>query len=361
MAWRRALGQSGDRSGFRPELDPRRRRISERRGVQSRRRGALCAHPPLLRPPDHRSRRRHAKGRRRGQPVQRLANGEPAGAHRRQVRRHRHFRHQQIRSRSAQRLYELGADRHRHLRLRLRRLGFYLRRRRRVVPGRLDGARRPIRSVGRAQRHRARPAFRAVPMGRRDRAPLRSMGPAGQGRGHRIFEPRPHGQLQRCHRARGGDRRRAADLGGAPIQEPRRLELQSRAADHRGPWPVRARRHRQRQYRALRIQRHRSHRGGRACACRKILGPARRHGGLGRRDQRHFRRAPGLSQCRRLGHPDRRRHAAASGAGTDRRGLLPIAGFVLQADAGLPVHRQPGLQRDRGPASVVAARMHAQF
>ena len=37
--------------------------------------------------------------------------------------------------------------------------------------------------------------------------------------------------------------------------------------------------------------------------------------------------------------------AAASGAGTDRRGLLPIAGFVLQADARLPVHPQPGLQQ----------------
>jgi len=50
----------------------------------------------------------------------------------------------------------------------------------RVVPGRLDRARRPIRSVGGAQRRRARPAFRAIPMGRRDRAPLRLMGPAGK-------------------------------------------------------------------------------------------------------------------------------------------------------------------------------------
>ena len=172
VAGRRALGQSGNRSGLWPELDARRRRIPERRGLQGRRRGALRAHPALLRPPDHRSRRRHAKGGWRGQPIQRLANGEPAGVHRRQVRRHRHFRHQQIRPRSAQRLHELGADRHRHLRLRRRRLGFYLRRRRRVVPGRLDRARRHIRSVGGAQRHRARPAFRAVPMGRRDRAPL---------------------------------------------------------------------------------------------------------------------------------------------------------------------------------------------
>ena len=117
----------------------------------------------------------------------------------------------------------------------------------------------------------------------------------------------------------------------------------------RGPRHVRPRRLRQRQYRAIRIQRYRSHRGGGSCARRKILGPARRYGGLGRRDQRHFRRAPGVFQCRRLGHPDRRRHAAASGAGTDHRGLLPAAGFVLQADAGLPVHRQPGLQQRSRP------------
>ena len=140
-----------------------------------------------------------------------------------------------------------------------------------------------------------------------------------------------------------------ANLGGAPIHQPRRLELQSRAADHRGSRPVRPRRHHQRQYRAVRIQRYRSHRGGGSCAGREILGPARRHGGLGRRDQRHFRRAPSLSQCRGARHPGRRRHAAASGAGTDRRGLLPIAGFVLQADPGLPVHRQPGLQQRSRP------------
>ena len=83
---------------------------------------------------------------------------------------------------------------------------------------------------------------------------------------HRIFEPRPHGQLQRCHRACGGNRRRAGNLGGAPIHQPRRRELQSRAANHLGPRRVRARRCRQRQHRAVRIQRHRSHRGGGSCA-----------------------------------------------------------------------------------------------
>ena len=75
----------------------------------------------------------------------------------RQIRRHRYLRHQQIRARSAQRFHELGADRHRHVRLRRRRLGLHLRRRGRMVSGRLDRARRPVRSVDRAQQRRTRP------------------------------------------------------------------------------------------------------------------------------------------------------------------------------------------------------------
>ena len=73
VAGRRALGRSGNRPGLWLEQHARRRRFPERRGVQGRRRGALCARAARLRPPDHRSRRRHAEGRRRGQPVQRLA------------------------------------------------------------------------------------------------------------------------------------------------------------------------------------------------------------------------------------------------------------------------------------------------
>ena len=72
---------------------------------------------------------------------------------------YRCLRHQQVRPRPTQRFPELGADRHRHLRLRRRRLGLHLRRRRRVVSGSLDAARRRLRPVHRAQQRRLDPTF----------------------------------------------------------------------------------------------------------------------------------------------------------------------------------------------------------
>ena len=71
--------------------------------------------------------------------------------------------------------------------------GYTLRRRRRVVPGQLDVARRVVRSLDHPQQPRTRSDIRGVPMGRRNRAPLRSVGTSRQDRGHRIPQPGPHG------------------------------------------------------------------------------------------------------------------------------------------------------------------------
>ena len=73
---------------------------------------------------------------------------------RRQVRHCRHLRHQQICQQPQDRLSELGADQRRHLRLCGRRLGLHLRRRRRVVSGLVDPARRRVRPLGDTRRRR---------------------------------------------------------------------------------------------------------------------------------------------------------------------------------------------------------------
>ena len=49
--------------------------------------------------------------------------------------------------------------------------------------------------------------LRAIPVGRRDRAALRALGAARQARGHRVSHARSDGQLRGRHRAGGGDRR----------------------------------------------------------------------------------------------------------------------------------------------------------
>ena len=95
------------------------------------------------------------------------------------------------------------------------------------------------------------PTFRAIPMGRRDRATLRALGSARQDRGHRIPHPRPHGQLRRRHPIGRADRRPGRHRRRASISEPRRRERQSRATGHRRAWPIRARGLGGRQHRAL--------------------------------------------------------------------------------------------------------------
>ena len=88
--------------GFGLEQDARRRRFPSGEAYKV---GAAVPYARIqraLHPPDHRSRRRHAESRRRHQSVRRLADGQPAGDHGRQIQRRRHFRQQQICPRSAQ-------------------------------------------------------------------------------------------------------------------------------------------------------------------------------------------------------------------------------------------------------------------
>ena len=146
--------------------------LRQRRGLQARRELSLHTAAQDLHPPDHRSGRREREGGGRTQPARRLADGQPAGGHGWKIRGHGHLRYQQVRPRCPLRLPQLGAHRHRVVRLRLRCLGLHLRRGSGMVPGPLDAARRPVRSLDRAQQHRAGSPVRAGAMGRRDRAAL---------------------------------------------------------------------------------------------------------------------------------------------------------------------------------------------
>ena len=154
LARRRAVDQSGDRPGLRAQRHARRRRIPERRSLQGRRlafptrgcRACSCGRPSTSAASSRRSRPTPTSSR-RSQTANRLViTVGKFGVDRR-------LRHQQIRARSAQRLHELGAGRHRHLRLRRRRLGLHLWRGGGVVPGQLDAARRRVRSLDRAEQH----------------------------------------------------------------------------------------------------------------------------------------------------------------------------------------------------------------
>ena len=155
LAGRRSLDQSGNRSGFWPERIGRRCRIPERRGLQGRSGQSLYAPATGLPTTDDRPRRRRPESRFRTQPVFRIADLGPAGAHGRKNRRGRYLRHQQIRPRSPRRFHELVARRHRHVRLRGGCLGLYGRRRRGMVHRSVDPARRCVRRFHRPQRDHA--------------------------------------------------------------------------------------------------------------------------------------------------------------------------------------------------------------
>ena len=77
----------------------------------------LCADTALLRPTDHRSWRRNAKGRSRSERVRGLSDGKPLGADGGQVHYPRHVRHQQICEQPQKRLPELVGQQCRHFRL----------------------------------------------------------------------------------------------------------------------------------------------------------------------------------------------------------------------------------------------------
>ncbi len=93
---------------------------------------------------------------------------------------------------------------------------------RRMVSGRLGGARRHLRPVDRAQQRRTRSDLPAVSAGRRNRASLRAVGAARQDRRHRIFDPRPDGHVCRRHCIGQADRhapptsRLFANIAAAP-------------------------------------------------------------------------------------------------------------------------------------------------
>ena len=126
MAGRGTMDQPGDRPGVRARRYTRRRRVYPvAKPTRSAADYPYARVAARIHPPDHRSRRRDAEGRRRHQPVCREPDRQPAGHNGRQIQRRRYLRQQQICARSAQRFHELGGRRHRNVRLRRRRLGLY--------------------------------------------------------------------------------------------------------------------------------------------------------------------------------------------------------------------------------------------
>ncbi len=135
----------------------------------------------------------------------------------------------------------------------------------------LGVARRPVRSLGRAQQHRTRSLS-----------------------------------------TRSGDRRHAYHAGGSTLREPHRLQSQFRTADRRERRLLRPVRLGGRQLRAIRVHRRRPHGVAGHCACREAMGKARRQRRPCRHRQRHFEPAHRLSQRRGTGDPGGRRAAATS-------------------------------------------------
>ena len=91
------------------------------------------------------------------------------------------------------------------------------------------------------------------------------------------------------------------------------------------------------------------------------MGPAGRHARIGRRGQRHFGRAPGFFQCRRLRHPDRRRHLPHPGLEQiiETYYRLPVYTWQVTFDYQFVVN--PAYNRDRGPVSVLGVRAQTEF
>ena len=95
--------------------------------------------------------------------------------------------------------------------------------------------------------------FDQYPADRRNRAPLQPLGPAGQGRGDRVSDARADGQFRRRHRARRSHRWARRYQRRAALRQSPGNRLQSRTADCRERRALRARWHRERPARALRI------------------------------------------------------------------------------------------------------------
>jgi len=95
---------------------------------------------------------------------------------------------------------------------------------------------------------------------------------------------------------------------------------------------------------------------------RNPMGQAERYGRCRGRDWRHFQLGAGLFRGGRNRNPDRRRPAAALWPGTDRRSVLQRAvDRWLAASADYQFIDNPAFNRDRGPVSVLGARLHAEF
>ena len=182
-----------------------------------------------------------------------------------------------------------------------------------MVPGRLDAARRRVRSVRVPNSPDLDTALRAIPVGWRNRTALGAGVASRQDRVHRLSDPRRPGHLPgrrslaRRSPARRRTRRRPAisrpwrdsinleqevtsPISGSSCVPARPMAASSRPISPTSTAPSRP-----------------------GCANRHAMAPAGRHLWPRRRRQRHHQRASGIPQCRWLRHPGRRRHAAASG------------------------------------------------
>src|SRR3984957_18468302 len=297
---------------------------------------ALCTGSARLYPADDQSWRQCREIRRRRQPVRGHAQRGPAGADVRPVWRQRYLRYQQVRQQSEDRFPQLDGDQCRHFRLCRRWLGLQLRRRRRVVCGTLDAARRGLRPVDNAcggrqpTERRTRSELPEFPDGRRNRGTSRAVGAAGQDQGHGVSQSRRCWNLCRRHRAGCGDRPARRHQCRSRLHQPARRQRQPGTRNHRYAGRVCARRLGRRQCRAVGLHRRRPDRLGGYLAQRQGVGPARRYHRRHGHPQRHFRRTRRVPQFRRSGHSDRRRPVDQLQHGEDLRDLLQLRadGFV---------------------------------
>ena len=245
-----------------------------------------------------------------------------------------------------------SVDQCRHVRLCRRRLGLHLRRRRRMVSGPLDAARRHFRPVGDPRRRRKPagaygldPTFKQFQLvgeieerhelwgqpGKLKITGFLSRGRAGSFQ-DAIALALATGQPADINAVRTYTSRPGVSLN-LEQQVTETLGVFARAGWADGnvePWDF------------TDIDRTVS---GRRLDHRQTMGQAGRHDRHRRRRQRHFRRARGVSQCRRPGHSRRRRTVAESRPRADRRDLLQLRSVRLDAaHLRLSVHRQPRLQ-----------------
>ena len=159
------------------------------------------------------------------------------------------------------RFHELGAGRRRHIRLRRRGLGLHLRRYRRVVPGKLDRARRLVRPLERAQqRLDLDPTFSQVQWVGEIERRYDLWGHAGKIAVTGFLTRGRMGSFRERDRAGCGYRRPGQYRRRPPISKPRRRQHEYRAGDHLRSRRFHPRRLGRRQHRAVRIHRCRPHR-----------------------------------------------------------------------------------------------------